>query len=69
MMEYKLPPLPETEYLLGIPSRPYEDEMIKYAEQAIAPLVAEIERLEKQLAEERAQWVKAVQAMRDIGYD
>ncbi len=26
--EIKLPPLPETEYLLGIPARPYESELI-----------------------------------------
>lgn len=58
-MEYKLPPLPATEYMLGIPARPYEPEwmssmeaydasaMIQYAEQAVAPLLSEIERLKR----------------------
>lgn len=42
-MEYKLPgPPPINHY------KPYEEQMRQYAEQAVAPLLAEIERLEKE---------------------
>lgn len=49
MMEYKLPPLPDIDgpdvgYYVG-------ETLIKYAEQAVAPLLAEIERLENMCQE------------------
>lgn len=54
MMEYKLPPLPSRhEVVDGLWEEihgPYDiDDMRQYAEQAVAPLLAEIERLEKAL--------------------
>lgn len=56
-MEYKYPPLPvRNEVVDGLWEEvrgPYdEDQMRQYAEQAVAPLLAEIERLEK-FAEEK----------------
>ena len=56
MMEYKMPPLPEdieqeiyarTRYFTAdIVGKAIADMMRQYAEQAVAPLLAEIERLE-----------------------
>ena len=56
-MEYKLPPLPFSPYLYmewiseaeKKTRTMYSDEQMRqYAEQAVAPLLAEIERLEKE---------------------
>lgn len=51
-MEYKLPPLPKTITMLsdmqsGTMEVVHIDTLRQYAEQAVAPLLAEIERLEK----------------------
>lgn len=52
--EIKLPPLPETEYLLGIPARPYESEWISSdsawddsAMQAYATAAVELDRAQR----------------------
>lgn len=60
MTDVKLPPLPETEYLLGIPARPYEDEWISSSSAYTDEQMAEYARLA--VLQERERLVKMLES-------